>query len=66
MGMHILDGPHDQHQRAARREALANGNRPLPGVKFYVSPEPRETQAQAEARRRQIAQATGTSRMCWR
>ena len=64
--MNVLDGRWDQHQRDARREAAANGDRPLPGIKFHISPEAQETPAQAAQRRTQLAAATQTSRMCWR
>lgn len=64
--LHVTDGPHDQHQRDARREAMATDARPLPGIRFHISPEAQETPAQAAQRRTQLAAATNTSRMCWR
>lgn len=63
---HVLDGRHDKHGRDARREAMATDARPLPGIRFHISPEAPETKAQADARRKQLATATNTSRMCWR
>jgi len=63
--MNVLDGRWDQHQRDARREAIATDARPLPHERFHVSPEPRETPAQAAQRRAQLATVTKTSRMAW-